>query len=49
VTGDGEQILTVGGTNVTIFCHGMGTDSPAEYLTLPRGERENYAEIYNKR
>ncbi|CAG0917322.1 unnamed protein product [Notodromas monacha] len=49
VTMDGDQILTVGGRNATFYCYGMSTDSPAEYLTLITGERENYAEIYNKR
>lgn len=46
---DGEYILLIGGRNMTIYCHGMTTDEPTEYLTLPSGERENYAEIYDKK
>lgn len=34
---------------MSIYCHGMSTYEPKEYLTLPAGYRENYAEIYDKR
>jgi hypothetical protein len=34
---------------MTIYCHGMLTAQPREYLTLPAGDSENYAEIYDKR
>jgi hypothetical protein len=34
---------------MSIYCHGMKGPEPLEYLTLPTGERENYAEIYDKR
>lgn len=45
-TTDGNYTLFVGGTNVTIFCQGMSTAQPVEYLTLPD---DNYSEIYAKR
>nr|XP_045600397.1 A disintegrin and metalloproteinase with thrombospondin motifs 9-like isoform X1 [Procambarus clarkii] len=45
---DGEYSLLVGGHNMSIFCLGMNTSSPTEYLTLPAGEEGNFAEIYNK-
>ncbi|XP_043267299.1 A disintegrin and metalloproteinase with thrombospondin motifs 9 isoform X2 [Venturia canescens] len=46
---DGEYTLFVGGKSMRIYCHNIGTDSPREYLTLPAGDRKNYAEIYDKR
>ncbi|KAG8040963.1 hypothetical protein G9C98_001951 [Cotesia typhae] len=48
-TKDGEYTLLIGGKNMSIYCHDMGTSEPKEYLTLPAGDRENYAEIYDKR
>ncbi|KAL7288709.1 hypothetical protein TKK_0017434 [Trichogramma kaykai] len=46
---DGEYTLLVGGRYMSIYCSGMDSFEPLEYLTLPQGERENYAEIYDKR
>ncbi|XP_015439525.1 PREDICTED: A disintegrin and metalloproteinase with thrombospondin motifs 9 [Dufourea novaeangliae] len=46
---DSEYSLLVGGRNMSIYCHDMSTSQPKEYLTLPAGSRENYAEIYDKR
>jgi hypothetical protein len=37
------------GISVSIYCHGMSTDSPQEYLSLPAGEDENFSEIYDRR
>ncbi|XP_033214669.1 A disintegrin and metalloproteinase with thrombospondin motifs 9 isoform X2 [Belonocnema kinseyi] len=48
-TRDGEYTLVIGGRNMSIYCHGMGSREPKEYLTLPAGEKENFAEIYDKR
>lgn len=48
-TTDGEYPLFIGGRNMTIYCHGMSSVEPREYLTLPAGDSENYAEIYDKR
>ncbi|XP_020280121.1 A disintegrin and metalloproteinase with thrombospondin motifs 9 isoform X3 [Pseudomyrmex gracilis] len=48
-TTDGEYSLLIGGRNMTIYCHGMSSAEPREYLTLPAGDNENYAEIYDKR
>ncbi|XP_043589159.1 A disintegrin and metalloproteinase with thrombospondin motifs 9 isoform X1 [Bombus pyrosoma] len=47
-TKDGEYILVLSGRNMSIYCHGMSTSEPKEYLTLPAGPEENYAEIYDK-
>ncbi|XP_024868188.1 A disintegrin and metalloproteinase with thrombospondin motifs 9 isoform X1 [Temnothorax curvispinosus] len=49
VTTDGEYPLLIGGRNMTIYCHGMSSAEPREYLTLPAGDSENFAEIYDKR
>ncbi|XP_076683108.1 A disintegrin and metalloproteinase with thrombospondin motifs 15 isoform X2 [Andrena cerasifolii] len=48
-TKDSEYMLVVGGRRMSIYCHGMSSSEPKEYLTLPAGSRENYAEIYDKR
>jgi hypothetical protein len=46
---DKEYTLQIMGINVSIYCHGMSTDSPQEYLSLPAGEDENFSEIYDRR
>lgn len=46
---DGEYTLLIGGKSMKIFCLDATTDAPREYLTLPAGDRKNYAEIYDKR
>ncbi|CAM1298104.1 ADAMTS9 (predicted) [Pycnogonum litorale] len=46
---DGEQMLYVHGKTVKIYCAGMNTSSPREYLTLPTGLTENFSEIFPKR
>jgi thrombospondin motif-containing protein 9 len=46
---DKEYTLQIMGINVRIYCHGMSTDSPQEYLSLPAGEDENFSEIYDRR
>lgn len=49
VTVDDEYPLLIGGRNMTIYCHGMSSTEPKEYLTLRAGDNKNYAEIYDKR
>lgn len=34
---------------VRVYCHGMNTSQPKEYLTLSRGRKNNYAIVYDKR
>ncbi|XP_078494159.1 A disintegrin and metalloproteinase with thrombospondin motifs 9 isoform X2 [Ciona intestinalis] len=46
---DGEYYLEIGGVMARIYCKGMGSSNPTEYLTLPRGGEENYSEIYGYR
>ncbi|XP_070557592.1 A disintegrin and metalloproteinase with thrombospondin motifs 9-like [Ptychodera flava] len=47
-TDDGEYLIVVQGKMLRIYCHNMMSNTPFEYLTLPSGENENYAEIYSK-
>lgn len=46
---DKEYSLLIGGKFMSIYCHNMVGDHPLEYLTLPTGDRENFAEIYDQR
>ena len=49
---DGEYALQLNPTcqiPVRVYCHGMNTSEPKEYLTLPRGTKNNYAIVYAKR
>ncbi|XP_008144491.2 A disintegrin and metalloproteinase with thrombospondin motifs 9 isoform X1 [Eptesicus fuscus] len=48
-TEDGEYFLTVQGKLLKIFCAGMQSDHPKEYLTLVRGDAENFSEVYGHR
>ena len=34
---------------IAVYCHGMDTDSPKDYLPLPAGPINNYAIVYDKR
>lgn len=49
ITEDGEQDIYLRGRYVRIFCSKMNTSQPQEYITLPRGEQDNYSEVYSKR
>ncbi|XP_036992016.2 A disintegrin and metalloproteinase with thrombospondin motifs 9 isoform X1 [Artibeus jamaicensis] len=48
-TEDGEYFLTIKGKPLKIFCAGMQSDHPKEYLTLVRGDTENFSEVYGYR
>ncbi|GFU37857.1 a disintegrin and metalloproteinase with thrombospondin motifs 9 [Nephila pilipes] len=49
VTYDGEQEIFVRGRYVKIYCAKMNSSEPQEYITLIRGDQDNYSEVYNKR
>lgn len=34
-------------THVRLFCRGMATDSPKEYITLISGQSKNYAYVHD--
>lgn len=46
---DGEHKINVRGREVEIYCHNMNSDDPAEYVTLRKGNQENYSLFYSKR
>lgn len=49
---DGEYLIYVRSecdTPIKVYCHGMNTSSPKEFITLPSGVQNNYAYIYAKR
>ncbi|KAM7063005.1 A disintegrin and metalloproteinase with thrombospondin motifs 9 isoform 2-T2 [Molossus nigricans] len=48
-TEDGEYVLAVKGKPLKIFCAGMQSAHPKEYLTLVRGDSENFSEVYGHR
>lgn len=43
---DGEYQMLVGGLNISIYCHGLSSERPKEYLSL---WEEGISEIYDKR
>ena len=47
--GDGEYPILLGGRNISVFCHQMSSNWPKEFLSLPKGEQENYSEVYGMR
>ncbi|XP_032067588.1 A disintegrin and metalloproteinase with thrombospondin motifs 9 isoform X2 [Thamnophis elegans] len=49
ITEDGEYILKVKGRLLKIYCAGMDSDSPKEYITLVNGDAENFSEVYSYR
>ncbi|XP_062486212.1 A disintegrin and metalloproteinase with thrombospondin motifs 9 isoform X4 [Pezoporus occidentalis] len=46
---DGEYFLQVKGKTLKVYCSGMQTDSPKEYMTLVNGDAENFSEVYGYR
>ncbi|XP_032893735.1 A disintegrin and metalloproteinase with thrombospondin motifs 20 isoform X2 [Amblyraja radiata] len=46
---DGEYLLKIQGKVIKIYCAGMYSDNPREYVTLSSGEADNYSEVYGYR
>ncbi|XP_015240797.1 PREDICTED: A disintegrin and metalloproteinase with thrombospondin motifs 9 [Cyprinodon variegatus] len=46
---DGEHFLSVQGKALKVYCAGMQTENPQEYITLTTGEEENFSEIFGFR
>ncbi|XP_053298458.1 A disintegrin and metalloproteinase with thrombospondin motifs 9 [Pleuronectes platessa] len=46
---DREHFLNVQGKALKVYCAGMQTETPQEYITLMMGEGENYSEIFGFR
>ncbi|XP_078616699.1 uncharacterized protein LOC144884986 isoform X2 [Branchiostoma floridae x Branchiostoma japonicum] len=51
--GDGEYTLYPFSTNkdvsLRVYCHGMASGNPKEFLSLPSGPDENYATVFSDR
>ncbi|XP_074140277.1 A disintegrin and metalloproteinase with thrombospondin motifs 9 isoform X2 [Sminthopsis crassicaudata] len=46
---DGEYYLTITGRILKVFCAGMQSDKPKEYITLVSSDSENFSEVYGHR
>uniref|UniRef100_A0A8C4KX37 ADAM metallopeptidase with thrombospondin type 1 motif 9 n=1 Tax=Equus asinus asinus TaxID=83772 RepID=A0A8C4KX37_EQUAS len=46
---DGEYFLIIKGKLLKVFCAGMQSDHPKEYVTLVHGDSENFSEVYGHR
>ncbi|XP_072124224.1 A disintegrin and metalloproteinase with thrombospondin motifs 20-like isoform X1 [Mobula birostris] len=46
---DGEYLLNIEGKLIKVYCAGMHSDYPREYVTLSSGEADNYSEVYGYR
>ncbi|XP_075065170.1 A disintegrin and metalloproteinase with thrombospondin motifs 20 [Mixophyes fleayi] len=46
---DGEYSLKINNRKVKIYCSGMQSDSPKEYITLVKGEADNFSEVFGYR
>ncbi|XP_078504179.1 A disintegrin and metalloproteinase with thrombospondin motifs 20 [Lissotriton helveticus] len=46
---DGEFLLNLKGQDIKVHCSGMQSESPKEYITLPKGEADNFSEVYGYR
>uniref|UniRef100_A0A8C5PH52 ADAM metallopeptidase with thrombospondin type 1 motif 20 n=1 Tax=Leptobrachium leishanense TaxID=445787 RepID=A0A8C5PH52_9ANUR len=49
IRNDGEYSLNVNNKKVKVYCSGMQTESPKEYITLVRGETDNFSEVFGYR
>ncbi|XP_062300498.1 A disintegrin and metalloproteinase with thrombospondin motifs 9-like [Scomber scombrus] len=46
---DSEHFLNIQGKALKVYCAGMQTETPQEYITLTTGEGENFSEIFGFR
>ncbi|KAM3926910.1 A disintegrin and metalloproteinase with thrombospondin motifs 20 [Leptodactylus fuscus] len=46
---DGEYALKISNRKVKIYCSGMQSDHPKEYITLVKGEGDNFSEVFGYR
>ncbi|XP_039628815.1 A disintegrin and metalloproteinase with thrombospondin motifs 9 isoform X1 [Polypterus senegalus] len=49
ISEDGEHLLNILGKVVKIYCAGMQTESPREYITLVSADGENFSEVFGFR
>nr|XP_056702477.1 A disintegrin and metalloproteinase with thrombospondin motifs 20 [Euleptes europaea] len=46
---DGEYLLNIKGRTIKIYCSDMRLQNPKEYLTLVKGQEDNFSEVYGYR
>uniref|UniRef100_A0A803TLW5 ADAM metallopeptidase with thrombospondin type 1 motif 20 n=1 Tax=Anolis carolinensis TaxID=28377 RepID=A0A803TLW5_ANOCA len=46
---DGEYLLNIKGKMIKIYCSDMWLENPKEYVTLAKGEADNFSEVYGYR
>ncbi|XP_021098766.1 A disintegrin and metalloproteinase with thrombospondin motifs 20 isoform X3 [Heterocephalus glaber] len=49
ITEDGDYYLNIKGRIIKIHCVGMHLENPKEYLSLVKGEEDNFSEVYGLR
>ncbi|XP_019508609.1 PREDICTED: A disintegrin and metalloproteinase with thrombospondin motifs 20, partial [Hipposideros armiger] len=49
ITKDGDYYLNVKGRIIKIYCAGMHMENPKEYISLVKGEEDNFSEVYGFR
>ncbi|XP_046840031.1 A disintegrin and metalloproteinase with thrombospondin motifs 9-like [Xenia sp. Carnegie-2017] len=45
---DAEFNITINSKRIQVYCYGMLTDNPKEFITLRSGPRHNFAEYYHR-
>lgn len=46
---DGDYYLNIKGKIIKIYCAGMHLENPKEYISLVKGEEDNFSEVYGFR
>uniref|UniRef100_A0A8C0P5N1 ADAM metallopeptidase with thrombospondin type 1 motif 20 n=1 Tax=Canis lupus familiaris TaxID=9615 RepID=A0A8C0P5N1_CANLF len=49
ITKDGDYDLNINGRIIKIYCAGMHSENPKEYISLVKGEEDNFSEVYGVR
>ncbi|KAK2492450.1 hypothetical protein MC885_010159 [Smutsia gigantea] len=49
ITKDGDYYINIKGRIIKIYCAGMQLENPKEYLSLVKGEKDNFSEVYGFR
>lgn len=49
ITKDGDYYLNIKGRIIKIYCAGMHLQNPKEYISLVKGEEDNFSEVYGFR
>ncbi|KAI4546484.1 hypothetical protein MG293_003039 [Ovis ammon polii] len=49
ITKDGDYYLNIKGRITKIYCAGMHLENPKEYISLVKGEEDNFSEVYGFR